>query len=404
MSNNIKSKLKIKRVTLDHVDQYDELMRYVFQVTKKDVNECGYEGDELIRSKRPIIERSKVFGWFTEDEELISSISVYPFKVNMHGRVYEMGGLTGVGTYPEYANAGLMNDLIMLVLEEMCRDEQYISYLYPYSIPYYRRKGWEIMSDRISFNLKDNQIPQYVEVSGYVKRFDVFDQNVLKVYDTYANSMHGALFRKEFEWEEYWRWENEEERTAAVYFDTNDNPQGYLFYWVEEDVFHVKEIIYNTLDASHGLWNFIRAHFSMIDWVKGNVYMNEPLAFQMEDSQIEEIIEPYFMARIVDVEKFLQSYSFDDDIRQFHFIVKDPLASWNNRIFGLRQVGDKTEIVNEPIGKPVELDIQTLTTMMISYKSPAYLHKMGRLKTDPETLWLLEKIIPTEQPYFSDYF
>jgi len=67
-------------------------------------------------------------------------------------------------------------------------------------------------------------------------------------------------------------------------------------------------------------------------------------------------------------------------------------------------VGYKIEIVDEPIGKLVELDIQTLTTMMISYKSPAYLYKMGRLKTDPETLWLLEKIIPTEQPYFSDYF
>lgn len=49
MSNNIKNMLKIKRVTLEDVDQYDEQMRYVFQVTKKDVNECGYEGDELIR-------------------------------------------------------------------------------------------------------------------------------------------------------------------------------------------------------------------------------------------------------------------------------------------------------------------------------------------------------------------
>lgn len=404
MSNNIKDRLKIKQVTLDHVDQYDELMRYVFQVTNKDVDECGYEGDELIRSKRPIIEKSKVFGWFTDDEELVSSISIYPFKVNMHGKVYEMGGLTGVGTYPEYVNAGLMNDLIVLALDQMRKDEQYISYLYPYSVSYYRRKGWEIMSDRITFNLKDTQIPQYNQVSGYVKRLGVFDPNVLAVYDAYANAMHGALIRKEFEWEEYWRWENEEERTAAVYFDVNDNPQGYLFYWIEEDVFHVKEIIYNTLDACYGLWNFVRAHFSMIDWVKGNIYMNEPLAFQLEDSQIEETIEPYFMARIVDVEKFLQAYPFDDDVRQFHFVVKDPLTFWNNRVFGLKQVGDRVEITDQPIGQSVELDIQTLTTMMMSYKSPAYLHKVGRLRTDSETLWLLEKIIPTEQPYFSDYF
>lgn len=105
------------------------------------------------------IQRSKVFGWFTEQEELISSISVYPFKVNIHGRVYEMGGLTGVGTYPEYANAGLMNDLIMLSLEEMREDKQYISYLYPYSIPYYRHKVGRLKTDTEMLWLLEKIIP-----------------------------------------------------------------------------------------------------------------------------------------------------------------------------------------------------------------------------------------------------
>lgn len=42
-----------------------------------------------------------------------------------------MGGLTGVGTYPEYSNQGLMHKLLETALKKMKENGQYISYLYP---------------------------------------------------------------------------------------------------------------------------------------------------------------------------------------------------------------------------------------------------------------------------------
>ena len=56
------------------------------------------------------------------------------------------------------------------------------------------------------------------------------------------------------------------------------------------------------------------------------------------------------------------------------------------------------------MGKAVYLDIQTLTTMFMSYRSPSYLHKIERIEADSSTLEILEQIIPDNQPYFSDYF
>lgn len=405
MAATIKDQLKIKQVTLKYLDQYNELMKYVFQVTNRFIQESGYEDGELIRSKRPVLQEADIFGWFTPEDELVSQICIYPCKVNIHGVIYNMGGVTGVGTYPEYANLGLMSDLIKFALEKMRDAGQYISYLYPYSIPYYRRKGWEIMSDHMTFSFKDTQLPRLVEVSGHVERLEVTHKDVISIYDRFSAITHGALIRNKFEWDEYWRWENEDERTAAVYYDSEGKPQGCVFYWVEGDVFHIKEIFYLTQDARHGLWNFIGAHFSMIDEVKGDIYMDEPLSFELEDSHIVETIEPYYMARIVDVAEFLKNYPWDDDINPFHFIVKDPVAQWNNGIFGVKNSNDRgVEITNEPIGKPVELDIRALSTMMMSYKTPAYLFKMEKLQTDPLTLRQLEKLIPSEQPYFSDYF
>ena len=52
------------------------------------------------------------------------------------------------------------------------------------------------------------------------------------------------MIRNELAWDEYWRWDLEE-LTAAVYYDTSHDPQGYLLYWISEDVLHIKEMVYH---------------------------------------------------------------------------------------------------------------------------------------------------------------
>lgn len=404
MDNNFHQDLHIRPVEEKDVDQFNELLSYVFQITESDIEESGYESKrEMIKSKRPILELSKVFGWFNGDQ-LVSQIAVYPCEVNIHGTLYKMGGVTGVGTYPEYAGHGLMKDLIKLALETMRADQQWISYLYPYNVPYYRRKGWEMMSDKLTFKIRDTQLPKTVEVPGIVERKEVDDPDVFTVYNQFSRENHGALQRTAFHWEEYWRYENEESRTAAVYYNKSGHPTGVLFYWVAEEVFHVKEMFYLNQEARNGLWNFISAHFSMVYWVKGDIYKNEPLAFLLEDSQIKETIEPYYMARIVDVTEFLKKFPFKAFNQPFHFVVSDPVAEWNNGIFGLNDAKGEVIVSNDPIGKAVQLDIQTLTCVLMNYRRPAYLARIERLHTDSDTLQLLETIIPDMEAYFGDYF
>ena len=404
MDNNFHQDLHIRPVEENDVDQFNELLSYVFQITESDIEESGYESKrEMIKSKRPILELSKVFGWFNGDQ-LVSQIAVYPCEVNIHGTLYKMGGVTGVGTYPEYARHGLMKDLIKLALETMRADQQWISYLYPYNVPYYRRKGWEMMSDKLTFKIRDTQLPKTVEVPGIVERKEVDDPDVFTVYNQFSRENHGALQRTAFHWEEYWRYENEESRTAAVYYNKSGHPTGVLFYWVAEEVFHVKEMFYLNQEARNGLWNFISAHFSMVYWVKGDIYKNEPLAFLLEDSQIKETIEPYYMARIVDVTEFLKKFPFKAFDQPFHFVVSDPVAEWNNGIFGLNYAKGEVIVSNDPIGKAVQLDIQTLTCVLMNYRRPAYLARIERLHTDSDTLQLLETIIPDMEAYFGDYF
>jgi len=406
--NKIREQLVLRPVTIHELEQFDNLLRYVFQVTNDQLWEMGYEDNEITQAKAPILERANVIGWFNGDQ-LVSQLSVYPCKVNIHGKIFLMGGVTGVGTYPEYSSMGLMNELIKKGLEIMKENKQWISYLYPYSIPYYRRKGWEIISDRISFTIKDNQLPDYKEMHGcgHVERLPVTHPDVISVYDEYSRVNHAALIREEQEWEEYWRWESEDDRIAAVYYDDTNQPKGYILYWISDDIFHIKDFIYIDNRARMGLWNFIHAHYSMIEKVQGRIFKNEPLHFLLDDGYISESVKPYYMARIVDVENFLKEFPFGetDAFVPFYFEITDPVADWNNGIFSVKK--DKNNgytVSREKTGVKVAVTIQTLTALMMSYCPPSYLHEIGRIDTDEKILKVLDQLIPQDKAYFSDYF
>ena len=68
---------------------------------------------------------------------------------------------------------------------------------------------------------------------------------------------------------------------------------------ISSDVMHVKEMIYLNREAQLGLWEFIHAHDSMIDEVRGNNYYSEPIAFELDDSDIKETIRPYTMGELL---------------------------------------------------------------------------------------------------------
>lgn len=400
-----KKNLKMQSVDSECMEQYNALLRYVFQVTDQELSSVGWQEKEMIRAKFPMMEKADVIGWF-DDETLVSQVAVYPMQIKVFGKTYAMGGLTGVGTYPEYSNMGLMHKLLEQALKNMRKRGQYICYLYPYSIPYYRRKGWELVSDKISYEIKDYQLPKNHQVSGDVRRVKTDSEELKETYERYAEHTHGAILRDELAWNEYWLWDSDD-IMAAIYYNEENEPDGYVIYWIANEVFYIKDMIFNNEDARTGLWNFVSAHFSMINQVEGSTYTDEPLAFLLEDASIKETISPYYMARIVDFSAFISEYPFKPDVvdREWKFMLTDPIMECNQGTFLLKISkdghGTVTKVSEECSDK---VSIQTMTTMFMGYKRPDYLAKIGRLQADGSIIDMLEDAIEQQTPYISDYF
>ena len=243
--------LHMQPVSSRYLEQYNALLRYVFQVTDQELSSVGWQEKEFIRAKFPTLEKADVIGWFDRDT-LVSQVAVYPMQARIFGRTYAMGGLTGVGTYPEYSNLGLMHKLLEQALTNMRARGQYLSYLYPYSIPYYRRKGWEVVSDKISYVIQDFQLPKARQVPGYVRRVKTDSEALNQTYARFAQHTHGAVLRDELAWNEYWLWDPDD-IMAAIYYNEQDQPDGYVIYWIANEVFHIKDMIFNNETARAGL-------------------------------------------------------------------------------------------------------------------------------------------------------
>ena len=297
-----------------------------------------------------------------------------------------------------------MKRLMIQSLTRMRENHRPFALLYPYSIPLYRRLGWEIISNKMTYIVKDTQIPRRIKEPGYIRRVEWDDKEFMQLHTKFAQKTHGCLYRNNLAWEEYWRWDEDDTR-VAVYYSDDDVPYGYMVYLINNDIMHIKEMIYLTHEAQRGLWEFIHAHDSMIDEVRGNNYYSESIAFELDDSDIKETIRPYSMGRIIDVAEFFESYKCDPDEPEavFRFDVEDDLLPWNNRSFTVRFSHGKCSLTDAEPDYSMKLSIATLTTLLLGYKTAQKLYGMDRITAEPSAVEILDDILLHQIPYVSDY-
>ena len=403
MNRNDENNYTLRPLTIDDAEEYNALLRYAFQVTEQELAETGWKDDEITQSKFPVLQRADVLGCFNGDD-LIAQFAVYPLDMNIYGVKYSVGFVTSVCTYPEYTGHGIMKRLMIQSLIRMRDAHKSFALLYPYSIPLYRGLGWEIISNKMTYTIKDTQIPRKLNEPGYVRRVSWDDKEFKELHTKFAEKTHGCLYRNNLAWEEYWRWD-EDDTNVAVYYNVKDKPCGYMVYLIKNDIMHIKEMVYLNREAQKGLWEYIHAHDSMIDEVHGSTYFSEPIAFEMDDGDIKESIRPYAMGRIIDVEDFLADYPCDPDGGELciDLEIEDDLLPWNDRTFTVKFENGRCVQTDEPAEYRLKMGIGTFSTLLLGYKTAERLFELERIEGREEAVERLDDVLFHKIPYISDY-
>ncbi|KON89227.1 GNAT family acetyltransferase [Sporosarcina globispora] len=360
-----------------------------------------------IPARQELLKKHTIFGIW-EEQNLAAKLHIIPLKVQINGIDWEMGGIAGVATYPEFRRKGYVSSLIKHALSEMNKEGQLFSFLHPFNISFYRKYGWEIFTEYKKTIINKIDLEMAGKSSGTIKRFTKKQhiKTIEKIYREYMLRYSGGLVR-----DSYW-WKNfvYSDYQIAVYFDEASEGQGYILFKVKDNKMDVEEFAALNQEARVNLWNFICQHDSMVEEVKIITSVHDPFPFYLNQPNLKMEVFPYFMGRIVNVEKCLCQYSFLDNNENVFLHVEDHHAPWNNGSYliadnGVRVFKEKegSQCTNPP-ARGLHISINALSAIIIGYKRPMELYELGEMKGSRNDAEILERKVPLQKSFFYDFF
>lgn len=356
---------------------------------------------------------SESYGAF-KDTTLTSQLVIRPMEVYLHGQSFKMGGIGYVSSYPENRGSGDIAQLMTLSLEKMNEQGQTLSYLAPFSYPFYRKYGYEQCFDELLYTIDVSELPRMQKASGKIRRVEWEDaKSTLKeVYRKRYQKSVGPLKRSEWDWD--FLMLSREDSSIALYYDEKGQVQGYLIYSFKGQVagtFALQEMIYLSKSAFNELWNFVSSHKASFHTFLYKTGVHEKIAYLFGNPRIKQELSPYMMARIVNVKEFLLAYPFNEQASQtFYLEVEDEQADWNAGVWKLelfltnRKVTRLIESQEIPEESLISGTIQSWTQIFMNYRTIEELAFFDRIHGEQQVMKDLSRRIPEGIPVLYDYF
>ncbi|WP_339296320.1 GNAT family N-acetyltransferase [Paenibacillus sp. FSL W7-1279] len=390
--------MELRQLKSDEFEISTKLSEYAFQYTLT---------LEQRESNQKHFKPERFWGIF-DGEELQAKLTIIPLQVYVHGNKFEMGGIAGVATWPENRRQGHVSTLLKHALQEMKSKGQTLSFLHPFSIPFYRKFGWELYAEYKKYTIPVSKFPRKVEVPGRIVRGVTDIPTLDGMYQAYASRYNGTLVRDEAWWT---RSVLQGDNHSVVYYSAEGKPTGYALYELKDKDLVCDEFVYLNEEARSALWTFFGNHDSRIEQVTMTMVPgDDQLPFMLPDPRVTQEVVPYFMARIVDLKSFVEQYAFEAHQEAVMTLeVEDSAAPWNAGRWRLsvnqEGKGELSELPTDQ-GEQADLttDIQTLSALFTGYKRPQALHAIHRLSGNPKAVKQLETMIPAGQTYLMDFF
>ncbi|WP_459914116.1 GNAT family N-acetyltransferase [Enterococcus thailandicus] len=390
---------KVKELGSAQIDEMFDLAAYAFNF------EDTFERRERFQT---IAEHSWNYGFFNEEEQLMSQVMATPFPVAFHGKELLMAGIGYVASYPEARGQGGINQIMEQILTDCRERDVTLSYLAPFSYPFYRRYGYELLFEKVHYELASRDFPAVKKVPGKMVRtsFDQAQEAIAKIYPKMADNQRGAVAREAW-WIDF-KFRQKKGHQFALYYDEAGAVAGYLVYRLDTPTFTIVEWGYLTHTAFQALARFVGSHsgaFETFAFACG--YAGNNLNTLLANPFAKTTITPDMMARIVDLAKFLAAYPFPKIQVAFAVeVTEDAYASWNEGIFEVVLVDGEVRVnpVTDSMLPRVSGTIQSLTQLFMGYKKVQELVFQEKLICSEALVEKLAELIPDQKPVLNDYF
>jgi len=387
----------LKRFSAEYFKQSYQLAQYAFRFA-----DDKQHRDEFYQ----LLEHSTVYGAFSK-QQLASQVVATPLKVQLFNEVFDMAGIGFVSSDPSFRGQGNIDQLMQQMLEDCYQNGVTLSYLDPFSYPFYRKYGYELTFERICYDLESSKWPDSAKAAGYVYRMNWEDakEDIKQIDQQSDKHKHGGLLREDW-WYDY-KFKEKTDYYFALYYNQQDQPEGYLIYKIESGKFICIRWLNLTVEAYRGLNRYIFSHKDSTERITFEKGYDRNEGFFIHDKPVAQaIVRPEMMARIVDVQAFLQKYPLKNLKESFAITVEnDPYAPWNEGTFELIK-NEQLQIqkVTSTSLPELKISVQRLVQLLLGYVSIDDLIFHEFVSVDEKIIESIKQLTPQRAPILEDYF
>jgi predicted acetyltransferase len=319
-------------------------------------------------------------------------------------------GLSAVGVAPDWRSSGVGSALLRRTLEELHAEGIPLSVLYPSSLRFYRRAGFERAGQRLSYELPLAAI-DVDDRSLTLAPFeaDQYDE-AHRIYEQRARRSNGNLDRLGWMWR---RFEPTDRPVHRFLIMHNSRVEGYVVFTQggRSDPLTVLDCCILTPGAGRRVLGLFAGYRSVVENVAWSGGPLDPLLYLLGEQltagarntvRVTRALD--WVLRIVDVAGALAARGYPPGLSaELHFEVRDELLPANAGRFVLRVDGGRGEVVGGGAGR-IRLHVRDLAAIYTGFMAPHECAYLGTIEAPIDDLALAGAVFAGPRPWIADMF
>jgi len=341
-----------------------------------------------------------------DGEKYVSSLQLLDFEMKLRNSIVKMGGIGAVVTNAIYRGKGGVKFMLKKTLELMKEKDYAVSVLYPFSIDFYRKYGWERFDDMITYTVS----PLLFINSGKLNEYELYDayeadHELLEFYNSFSEKNYNLVQKTEWlmKRELFCEFADSIDK-KFIKFKKNYKITGMmkLNFFSEKSGPKIicDNFVYENPETIKAMFEF----FTSLSLQISEIDINLPKDFEiwpyLKDRPKNSSLRQRSMIRIVDILK-LDGLRINTSDMEFIVEVTDNFAEWNDGIFKFR-IKDGILKVEKAEDADIKCDISVLSTVLSGFTDFKTMHEMGKVEVKESKNLSFD--LPKETTYLEIHF
>ena len=338
-----------------------------------------------------------------EDGEIVSSLQLNQYKLELNEKLYDSSYVVGVSTFPQVRGKGYMKNIMHFTLNELYKKKQLVSILMPIDYRLYRKYGYEHCYDQIEYDLDMEDLRTF-KSSGNMKKANLNHiEEMMEIQENCLKNVNGNIKRDEDYYKSLFKEVNSEDGHIYIYENADD--KGYIIYFINGENMFVRELYYTSLESLKAMLKFIYNHNTQCKKVTISAPINDKIRLILANPRTANMkLKPFMMGRVINFEEYLKTLEIENDIKgSLNISVKDDFIKENNKVFKINLENNKVSVETGDFSPHVEFDINTISQLSFSYIDGSEAFLLNNLKEDKNIIEFLDTLFIKKENYINEY-